>query len=107
MSAPVESISGWLVPVPGLIYAVALFVSMWLVFRRRRWRDVAFLRRQVRMPPEHIAQKPKEVRDLQAGESGWVSRYNVVTSKRGRVFVSWTATLEEKPENPDNEFAPL
>lgn len=103
MSGPDETLSWWLVPIPGIL----ALLPVYFILRKRRWRDLTVLRRAVCMPPEHIAQKPRAVRDLRTGESGWVSRSYVVTSKRGRVFVSWTAILGEAPDNPQSEFAAL
>lgn len=103
MSAPAEPSSWWVVPIPGLV----TLILMCLIFRKRRWRDLIVLRRATRIPPERIEPQPRAVRDMRTDESGWVSYYNIVTSKRGRIFVSWTALLEDAPADPQSKFAAL
>jgi hypothetical protein len=97
MSGQEGTTSWWLVPLPGTITALLLLIT----FRKRRWRDSIFLRGAATMPPEHIESTSREVRDLREGESGWVSRSSVVVSKKRRVYVSWTATLQEPPKDPN------
>ena len=45
---------------------------------------------------------------MRIGESGWVQPHEIVTSPKGRrVYVSWTALIEDKPKDLEGSFAPL
>ena len=96
----------------GLIYGVGLglfmFFTMWMMVHKRRWRDRKLLARAALMPAEHIAAEPRKVRDMLAGEEGYVGSYEILTAKKNRrVFVQWDAQLKEAPKDPSDRFAPL
>jgi hypothetical protein len=103
-----SNISWWIALLPAFLTSAAMFLVMWLVLRKRRWRDWKLLGRATPMPPEHVAPEPRTVRDLAIDEESYVDPFAIVTSKRGRrVFVAWDASLREAPENPNSQFAPL
>ena len=102
------SISWWVVLLPGLLTSAAMFLVMWLILRKRRWRDCKLLAKATAMPPEHVAPEPKTVRDLAVGEEAHVYSSAIVTSKKGhRVFVAWDAGVSDTPTDPNSQFAPL
>src|SRR3954447_10765162 len=98
----------WLAALSPLLILSLLFGSTALIWRRRRFRDWARLGRATRIPPEHEEGRPREVRDLAVGESGYVYSSNVVISKGKRVYVAWDAHLSDPPaQTPPSEFSPL
>lgn len=97
----------WFVSIELAAWSTVVFLALYAIGRKRRWRDRTLLGRAVIIAPEHMERTAKEVRDLRAGDEGWVSCLEIVTSKRGRVFVRWTATLQEAPTDPESQFAPL
>jgi hypothetical protein len=102
------SIPWWIALIPGLLTGTAMFTAMWLILRKRRWRDWKLLAKATAMPPEHVAPEPRTVRDLAVGEEGYVYSSSIVTSKKGhRVFVAWDASVKDAPEDPNSQFAPL
>lgn len=102
------NISWWIALLPGVLTSVAMFLGMWLILRKRSWRDWKLLAKATAMPPEHVATEPRTVRDLAVGEESYVDPFAIVTSKRGhRVFVAWDANLRDAPENQNSQFAPL
>ncbi|MBV9266005.1 MAG: hypothetical protein JO061_07545 [Acidobacteriaceae bacterium] len=103
-----SSISWWLALLPAVLTGTAMFLTILLTMRKRSWRDWKPLAKATPMPPEHVAAKPRTIRDLAIGEESYVDRWDIVTSQRGRrVFVAWDASLKEAPENPISHFAPL
>jgi hypothetical protein len=101
-------ISWWIVLLPGVLTSAAMFVAMWLILRKRRWRDWKLLAKATAMPLEHVAAEPRTVRDLAVGEEGYVYSSDILTSKNGhRVFVAWDARVKDAPEHPNSQFAPL
>lgn len=108
MANPPGNISWWIAALPGLLTGAAMFLVMWLLPRKRSWRDWRLMAKATAMPAEHVAAEPKTVRDLPVGEASYVDPFAIVTSKRGcRVFVAWDAILRGAPENPNSQFAPL
>jgi hypothetical protein len=102
------SLSWWIALLPSLSISIAMILGMWIVTRKRRWRDRKFLGEAVSMPPEHVASEPRTVRDMAAGEEAYIDSYAIVTSKkRRRVFIRWDADLRTAPEDPNSRFAPL
>jgi hypothetical protein len=102
------NISWWIALLPGLLTSVAMFLVMWLIPRKRSWRDWKLLARATAMPPEHVADEPRTVRDLAVGEESYVDPFAIVTSKRGRrVFVAWDASLRDVAEGLNSQLAPL
>ena len=87
---------------PALLTSAAMFLVMWLILRKRSWRDWKLLAKATAMPPEHVAPEPRTVRDLAIGEEAYVDRFAIVTSKRGhRVFVAWDGkTSGTHPKTP-------
>ncbi|MBV9084553.1 MAG: hypothetical protein JOZ62_17910 [Acidobacteriaceae bacterium] len=108
MAQPADSVSWWLIPLPGLLISALMVLVMWIAMRERRWRDRKFLARAVTMPPEHVAAEPRTVRDLSVGEEAYVDRYAVVSSRRKRrVYVRWDARVTDAPADSNSAFAPL
>jgi hypothetical protein len=102
------SISWWIALFPALLTSAAMFLAMWLVLRKRSWRDWKLLAKATAMPPEHVADEPRTVRDLVVGEESYVDPFAIVTSKRGRrVFVAWDASLKDVAESLNSQLAPL
>lgn len=102
------NISWWIALAPGLLTSVAMFLVMWLILRKRSWRDWKLLAKATAMPPEHVAAEPRTVRDLAIGEESYVDYWAIVTSKRGRrVFVAWDGRITEAPADPNSQIAPL
>ena len=102
------SISWLLALLPAVLTSAAMFLIMWLIVRKRSWRDWKLLAKATAMPPEHVAAEPRTVRDLAIGEESYVDRWAIVTSKRGRrVFVAWDGRITEAPADPNSQFAPL
>src|SRR4051812_32122843 len=81
---------------------------MMLFSRQRRWRDRKLLATAAVLADRYIKSEPKAVRDLEAGEQGYVDGSAVVVSKRThRLFVDWSASLRTQPEEPNGPFSPL
>ncbi len=103
-----SSISWLLALLPGILISAAMFLALWLIVRKRSWRDWKLLAKATAMPPEHVAPEPRTTRDLAIGEEFYVDRWAIVTSKRGRrVFVAWDGRITEAPPDPNSQFAPL
>ncbi len=98
----------WIVPLVWLCCGLSLPIVFWISNRKRSWRDWKRLGRATTLPPEHLPPEPRKVRDMTVGEKAYVDKYSIVTSKKGhRVYISWDATLQEAPQDPDDRFAPL
>lgn len=87
-----------------VVYGSLIFV----MYRKRRWLDWKPLKRAAIIPPGHLPDKPKKVRDLRDGESGYVPRYKLTTSRlQNRTYVSWTAEVEFGPERRMSTYGPV
>lgn len=108
MAQSSEPISWWIALLPAGVTSVIMTLFLWITMRQRRWRDLSRLGRPVSMPPEHLQREPKTVRDMVVGEEAYVGRFAILVSKRRRrVFVRWSADLRDAPDRYDSPFAPL
>ena len=104
MSSSSTPVSWWLAAAPGLV----AFLSMFLIFRQRRWRDLRWLEKAATMPPEYVKRDPITVRDMRTGEIGWVQSSEIVASRKSkRVYVYWRASVQDEPKESSDLFAPL
>ena len=101
------SISWWIALLPEISISATMFLIMWLIVRKRSWRDWKLLAKATSMPPEHVAAEPRAVRDLAIGEECYVDRWAIVTSKRRRVFVAWDGRITQASGDPNSQVAPL
>jgi hypothetical protein len=101
MPTPANNTVFWISFLPSLACSAVMAVSMWAMWRKRRWRDNTILGQASTMPPEHRRSEPRTAKDLEVGDEGYVDAFRIVTSEKNhRTYVDWEADVRGAPDDP-------